>query len=47
MSVFTVVIIIWVIYQLITTVIKKQGTQQTLGKLSDSFKLLDGRFIRM
>jgi len=31
MSVFTVVIIIWVIYQLIASVIKKKGTQQTPG----------------
>jgi len=46
MSLFTVVIIIWVIYQLITTVIKKNGTQQMPGKLSDSVKLPDGRFIR-
>lgn len=46
MSVFTVVIIIWAIYQLIASVIKKNSTQQTPGKLSDSFKLPDGRFIR-
>lgn len=46
MSVFTVVIIIVVIYQLIATVIKKNGTQQTPGKLPDSFKLPDRRFIK-
>jgi len=46
MSFFTVVIIIWAIYQLIVSVIKKNGTRQTPGKLSDTFKLPDGRFIR-
>jgi hypothetical protein len=45
MSVFTVVIIIWGIYQLIVSVTKKQGTQQTPGKPADPFKLPDGRFI--
>lgn len=45
MSVFTVVIIIGVIYQLVTAVTKKKGPQQTPGKLSDSFKLPDGRSI--
>jgi len=46
MSVFTVVIIIWAIYQLIITVLKKSGTPQTLGKRSDSLNLPDGRFLR-
>ncbi len=45
MSVFTVVIIIGVIYQLVTAVTKKQGTQRTPGKSADPFKLPDGRFI--
>lgn len=39
MSVFTVGIIIWAIYQLIVSVIKKNGTQQTPGRLSGPFKL--------
>ena len=46
MSVFTVVIIIGVIYQLVAAIMKKQGTQQTQGKLSESFKPPDGRFIK-
>lgn len=46
MSFFTVVIIIWAIYQLIVSVMKKKGTQQTLGKLSNSIKLPDGRLMR-
>ncbi|MHB8073528.1 hypothetical protein [Desulfosporosinus fructosivorans] len=46
MSLFTVVIIIWGIYQLVVAVSKKKGPQQSLGKLSDSFKLPDGSTIR-
>lgn len=46
MSVFTVVIIIGVIYRLVASVMKKKGAQQTPGKLSDSFKLPEGRFLR-
>lgn len=46
MSFFTVLIIIWVIYQVIVAVMKKKGTQQTLGKLVDSIKLPDGRPMR-
>ncbi|KUO77396.1 MAG: hypothetical protein APF81_19905 [Desulfosporosinus sp. BRH_c37] len=45
MSFFTVLIIIWVIYQLIVSVIKKQGTRQMPGKLSDTFKLPNSRNI--
>lgn len=36
MSVFTVLIIIWGIYQLIVSVTKKKGTQQTPGRSPDS-----------
>lgn len=46
MSIFTVVIIIWAIYQLMVSVMKKSGRQQVPGKLSDPFRLPDGRFIR-
>lgn len=46
MSLFTVVIIIWVIYQLVAAVLKKKGLQQSPGKFSDSFKLPDGSNIR-
>lgn len=46
MSTFTVVIIIWAIYQVITAVLKKNGTPQIPGKPPDSFKLPDGRFIK-
>ena len=46
MSVFTTVIIIWAIFQVIVSVLKKNGKQQTLGKPSDPFKLPDGRFIK-
>jgi len=45
MSAFTVVIIIWAIYQLIASVIKKSGMQQTPGKLPDSLKLPEGSSI--
>ena len=45
MSIFTVVIIIWAVYQLITSVIKKSGTPQIPGKISGSFKLPSGRSI--
>lgn len=45
MSAFTVVIIIWAIYQLIASVIKKSGMQQTTGKLPDSLKLPEGSSI--
>lgn len=45
MSLFTVVIIIWVIYQLGVSLMKK-GKQQTPGKFSDPFKLPDSRSIR-
>jgi hypothetical protein len=46
MSVFTTVIIIWAIFQVIVSVLKKSGKQQTPGKPSDPFKLPDGRFIK-
>lgn len=45
MSVFTVVIIIWVIYQLGISLMKK-GKQQAPGNFSERFKLPDGRSIR-
>jgi hypothetical protein len=45
MSVFTVVIIIWVIYQLGVSLMKK-GKQQTPGNSSDPLKLPDVRAIR-
>jgi len=44
MSVFTVVIIIWVIYQLVISLIK--GKRQTPGKFPDPFKFPDLRTIR-
>ncbi|ODA42660.1 hypothetical protein [Desulfosporosinus sp. BG] len=46
MSIFTVVIIIWAIYQLMVSVMKKSGRQQVPSKPSDPFRLPDGRFIR-
>ncbi|MDR3602017.1 MAG: hypothetical protein P4L49_16270 [Desulfosporosinus sp.] len=46
MSVFTVVIIVWVIFQVIASVIKKQGMLQTPAKRSDAFKLPDGRSVK-
>jgi len=45
MSLFTVVIIIWVIYQLGISLLKK-GNQQPARKFSDPLKLPDGRSIR-
>lgn len=46
MSGFTVVIILWVMYQLIVSVTKKKGTLQKPGKFSDSSKLPDARSIK-
>ena len=46
MSSFTVFIIIVAIFQLIVSVLKKNGKQQMPGKLPDPFKRQDGRSIR-
>ena len=46
MSGFTVVIIIWALYQLFISVMKKRGRQQMPGKIPDSLKLPDASSIR-
>ena len=46
MSAITVVIVIWALYKLFSSAIKKNGMQQTPGKLSDSLKLPEGSSIR-
>ena len=46
MSVFTIVIIIWALYQLGVSLLKKGKQQTPGGKSSDPFKLPDGRSIR-